>query len=65
MRLKRHTHFDEAMGWLLRRHGTVAGAARFLDMTPQNLKRVMDEDGTKILARTREWICSKVEDSRG
>ena len=53
--------FQEAIEWLLATHKNVAGAARWLGMTPQNLKRVKDEeDAGKGLVRTREWICYRV-----
>jgi len=53
------------MALLLATHKNVAGVARWLGMTPQNLKRVIDDtDNGKGLMRTREWICFKVWEDR-
>ena len=53
--------FQEAIEWLMATHKTVAGAARWLGMTPQNLDRVFNEKKPgKGLVRTREWICYRV-----
>jgi len=58
--MKNKPTFQQASEWLLATHKNVAGAARWLGMTPQNLKRVIEENGGKGLNRTREWICYRV-----
>ena len=63
--MKNKPTFQEATEWLLAAHKNVAGAARWLGMTPQNLARVMDEtENGKGLNRTREWICYRVWEER-
>lgn len=58
--MKNKPTFQEAIDHLIAEHKNVSGAARWLGMTPQNLKRVIEEDGGKALDRTREWICYRV-----
>jgi hypothetical protein len=48
--------FDEAMNWLLARHGSNYKVAKYLGMTPQNLFRVRGAEETRVLRRTKEWI---------
>jgi hypothetical protein len=63
--MKNKPTFPEAIIWLLATHKNVAGAARWLGMTPQNLKRVIEDNGGgKALQRTREWVCFKVWEAR-
>ena len=62
--MKNKPTFSKATEWLLATHKNVAGAARWLGMTPQNLKRVIEEKNAgKGLIRTREWICYRVWDA--
>ena len=56
MAMKTLPNFEEAMDWLLVRHGSNYKVAKYLEMTPHNLYRVRRADETRVLRRTKEWI---------